>query len=80
MKTRLLRMAERQPSGGRRWIVPNAPHAIRFHPTGTKTMFNGAPSISWPIIRPNGEWRLVTVRVDWHANIARNEIRQLISV
>ena len=78
MNVAALRLAERERTGTRRWIVAGQPHAIRLHPSGANSMWAGAPAASWPMVR-NGEIVCASVRLDWHWRVAKNEIRILLT-
>ena len=75
MKTRILRMAQKDDNGVRTWIVPGAPHAVKLLPSHASNW--GAPSLKWPALDAAGDWTLRGCRLDWHRSMAKQIARDL---
>lgn len=78
MNATLLRASERYADGCRSWAVPGTPNRVRVV-TASCSMWPGAMSISWPYRKPDGEWIVRSVRLDWHRPIAKQAIREILA-
>lgn len=74
----ILRASRRYRNGVREWVIPGAPNAVKLLPTG-KSMWPDAASFSWPWRKPDGEWILRGVRLDWHRSIAKAAALEIIA-
>lgn len=76
MDVRLLRLAQRDRRGNRRWVVPGHDNAIAY--TARGGLWN-VPQLSWPHREADGSEVRRSVRLDWHGAIARRAVRTLLS-